>query len=107
MSLDVYLTITKPVDIFDANVTHNLVPMANECHLYHVLWCPEEHGYETARSLIGPLREGLAELLADPEKFKKLNPSNGWGDYEGFVQFIRDYLAACEDNPDASVRVSR
>jgi hypothetical protein len=32
---------------------------------------------------------------------------NGWGDYDGFITFVRDYLEACEQYPDANVRVSR
>lgn len=60
-----------------------------------------------ARDLIEQLRAGLDRLRADPQRFKEYNPKNGWGDYEGLVRFTANYLAACEEHPDAVVRVSR
>ena len=60
-----------------------------------------------ARDLIQPLRDGLALLQTDPERFKRHNPKNGWGSYDGFVPWVAAYLAACERWPDAKVRVSR
>lgn len=60
-----------------------------------------------AADLIGPLCDGLALLKADPEKFKALNPKNGWGDYNGLVAFVEAYLEACKANPHAEVSVSR
>ena len=57
--------------------------------------------------LIEPLRAGLAKLIAEPDRFRAFNPANGWGDYEGLVAFVQEYLHACEENPDADVSVSR
>ena len=107
MSLDVYLTAVRPVTIYDANITHNLGAMASEAGIYRHLWRPEELGIVKAAQLIEPLRAGLALLTADPERFKKHNAPNGWGLYKDFVPFVERYLAACEENPDADVRVSR
>ena len=81
--------------------------MADAAGLYLSLWRPDEHGIQTAQQLIVPLREGLARLQAYPETYKRLNPANGWGTYEGLVSFVRDYLAACEHYAAATVRVSR
>lgn len=107
MSLDVHLMETKPCDVYWANITHNLTKMANEAGLYKALWRPDEIGVTTAKELIPLLKEGLERLEADPEKFKAFNPSNGWGSYEDLVEFVRDYLKACKESPDATVRVSR
>jgi hypothetical protein len=60
-----------------------------------------------ARDLIRPLTDGLAKLRGNPETFKTLNPENGWGNYEGLVNFVADYLNACKEYPDAIVEVSR
>lgn len=60
-----------------------------------------------ARDLIAPLTAGLVLLESDPERFKTFNPANRWGDYHGLVRFVRDYLAACKEYPDAKVEVSR
>lgn len=107
MSLDVYLTARRTVDIFDANVTHNLNRMADEAGIYEHLWRPDEIGITKAVQLIEPLRKGIELMKAEPERFRKLNPENGWGSYDGFVPWLERYLQACIENPDAGVRVSR
>jgi hypothetical protein len=107
MSLDVYLTATRRTTVFEANVTHNLAPMAREAGIWKELWAPEEAGILTAIQLIGPLQRGLALLRSDPERFRTLNPPNGWGDYEGFVVWVERYLEACRENPDAEIRISK
>jgi hypothetical protein len=124
MSLDVYLqgesvtedcectcghkhTRTETVNLYNANITHNLNRMADVAGIYHALWRPEEIGVTYALQLIPILREGLACLLKDPKEFEQYNPKNGWGSYSGLVSFVRAYLAACEEYPDATVSVSR
>jgi hypothetical protein len=97
----------RPTHIYDRNITHNLNRMAEEAGIYKELWRPDEIDVTHARQLIAPLRAGLERLKADPDRFRKLNPSNGWGSYEGLVQFVEEYLGACEENPDAEVSVSR
>lgn len=92
---------------YDANITHNLIKMADEAGIYEHLWTPEEIGVTHARQLIEPLRKGLSLLQSDPARFEKLNASNGWGRYEHFVPWVSKYLAACEEYPDAKVSVSR
>lgn len=93
--------------VYDANITHNLSQMADAAGIYKALWRPEELGITTAHQLTEQLRTGLAALLAEPEKFEALNPPNGWGDYDGLVEFVSGYLAACAEYPDAAVSVSR
>lgn len=92
---------------FDRNITHNLGAMAREAGIYEALWRPDENGVTKASQLIKPLENGIELLESDPKRFLPLNPSNGWGNYEGLVEFVRDYLEACRNNPDANVRVSR
>lgn len=125
MSLDVYLKVgedrieqcercdgTGKINhgrerVYDANITHNLNKMADAAGIYQALWRPEEIGITKAGQLAPLLRDGLKKLEADPEKFKQFNPPNGWGDYDGLVSFVRRYLVACEDYPDADVDVFR
>lgn len=107
MSLDVWLKRVQETEVFGANVTHNLGLMAKEAGIYKHLWRPEEIGITHAQQLIEPLRAGLALMRSDPERFKKCDPSNGWGAYEEFLPWIRRYLEACEQYPDATISVSR
>lgn len=107
MSLDVYLEVVQPTIVYEANITHNLGRMAEAAGIYKHLWRPEEIDITTAGQLIAPLTAGLARLEADPMQFKQYDAANGWGLYEHFVPFVRKYLAACIENPNATVRVSR
>jgi hypothetical protein len=93
--------------IYHANITHNLGAMAAEAGIYEHLWRPDEIGCELAQDLILPLNTGLETLQNDPERFKELNPSNGWGDYDGLVNFVARYLFACKLNPEARIRIWR
>ncbi len=113
MSLDVDLMITMPTSVYSGNITHNLVKMAGEVSLsndktlYDILWRPEEHGFYFAREISELLDEGWNILLSDPEKYKRYNPENGWGSYEGLCDFVYRYRNACWDNPEAELSVSR
>jgi hypothetical protein len=105
--------VARPIDdgdeqeCYHANITHNLARMAQEAGVYEALWRPEEVGIERGADLIASLRNGLATLQSDPERFMPLSPVNGWGTYEILMRFIADYLAACERYPSARVDVSR
>jgi hypothetical protein len=114
MSLDVDLMVTQPTSIFSMNITHNLgkmagaVELSNGMSLYDVLWRPDEQeGLVFARDISELLDEGWNILLSDPEKYKRYNPENGWGSYDGLCNFVYNYRNACWDNPDAELRVSR
>lgn len=107
MSLDVYINATVKTEVFSRNITHNLGPMAKEAGIYQHLWRPDEIGITKASQLIEPLAKGLALLESEPERFKALNPSNGWGDYGGLVEFVGKYLGACRQFPDGDVSVWR
>lgn len=91
---------------FDGNITHNLGQMAREVGIYEQMWHPERVGITHARQLIEPLRDGLARLNSDYERLQQFNPPNGWGSYDTLLLFTADYLAACEQWPDAEVWAS-
>ena len=53
------------------------------------------------------LQAGLEELRADAPRFRKLNPVNGWGNYEGLCMFVERYLETASKHPEAWVSVYR
>ena len=65
------------------------------------------NGITTARQLIEPLEKGLALLASDPSRFKKFDAKNNWWTYEQFVPWVKEYLAACREYPDALVSADR
>jgi hypothetical protein len=106
MSLDVGLQVEidgNLIEVYGANITHNLGKMAEEAGIYDCLWQPLEHNLTHARDIITPLKEGLEKLKADPEYFETFNSPNGWGLYKHFVPFVEKYLAACEQYPSTKI----
>lgn len=93
--------------VYSANITHNLGAMAREAGVYEALWRPDECGLSKAGQLIVPLESGLVNLRAEPEHYRRFNPENGWGTYEGLVRFVDLYLEACRKYPEADVWVCR
>jgi len=56
--------------------------------------------------MVDVLRAALAELEADLEKYRAMNPSNGWGDVDTMISsFLKPMLRACERNCAATVEV--
>lgn len=106
MSLDFNLEAVRLTTVYSGNITHNLGEMATEAGVYNALWKPHEYGYKKAEQLIPILRDGIALLESDPERFKKFDSPNGWGRYIHFVPFVKSVLAACEEFPDADIVVS-
>lgn len=107
MSLDVYLEEYKPVVVFNSNITHNLTKMAQEAGIYYACWRPEEINKKLAEDIIPILEAGLSKLKADPTYFKQFDAENGWGVYENFVNWVAEYLTACKEHPNATIRVWR
>jgi hypothetical protein len=104
MSLDFYLEEVKPVDVYSASITHNLSRMAREAGVYDALWASEK--FQTAAELIPILRAGIAAMEDQPERFKPLSASNGWGTYDQFLPWVRAVLSACIENSSAKPRSS-
>jgi hypothetical protein len=105
--------VTQPVSVYDNNITHNLGEMASEVKLsnglslYDVLWRPDEHELELAEDIAELLDEGWNILVSEPDRFRQLNPENGWGNYDGLCKFVYEYRNACWNEPDATIEVCR
>ena len=107
-----------------ANITHNMNEMADhipvsyqvegetyENTLYQLVWRPEEVGIgnvcNNTDTVAEALQTGLAYMITHREELLHYNPSNGWGDYYGFLEWLIDYWKACLDNPGCEIEVSR
>ena len=79
--------------------------------LYQLVWRPEEVGIgnvcNNTDTVAEALQTGLAYMITHREELLHYNPSNGWGDYYGFLEWLIAYWKACLDNPGCEIEVSR
>lgn len=65
------------------NVTYNLTPMLKEAgfvgHRETIGWGARRYGRHLLRVYL--------RLVDDPSGFREMNPPNGWGDYDGLVEW--------------------
>jgi hypothetical protein len=59
----------------------------------------------TAKDAISPLRIAIAHMEDNPDIYKPMNPSNGWGNYGSAMEFLRKILAGCINHPACTIRV--
>lgn len=114
MSLDISLDIevdtghkVRTFRVFEANITHNCGRMANEAAIYHFIWRPETCNVKVAGDLIQPLQNAIKSMEEAPKRYIAFNAENGWGTYKDFLPWLKDYLQACIEYPEAKVRASR
>lgn len=105
MSIDIDLVIDTgnnytTVEVV-GNMTHNVQPMwrkalqitsgvdMNLCDF-------NEWGAEKALPL---LEKALEHMKQNRDEYVPLNPSNGWGSYESAVEYLSDFVTACQDHP--------
>jgi hypothetical protein len=105
MSYDVSLmadTGGEPVEAWSWNHTGNTARMWREagCDLAAF------HG-RPARELGDALERALVEMVADPERFRAMEPQNGWGSYRSTLAFLSAIRDACRTYPATTVEVSR
>lgn len=97
MSYDVNATCTHCGGSSDNwNYTSNCAPMWRAAGLDIAAW-----DGRPVRAFAEAISVALVQLEADPEKFRAMNPSNGWGSYETLLpaleQLRRNVLAAPAD----------
>jgi len=52
------------------------------------------------------LRAGLAAMAEREAEMRALEPSNGWGSYEGAVAYLTEIADVCEANPRGTLAVN-
>ena len=105
MSYDISLEINtgfedrEVVDV--GNITYNITPMFVKSMGKNL----SDFNDKKCREMIPILRIGVIELANNPEKYRKLNPVNGWGNYDGALNYLRKLLVSCEENPNCTIKV--
>lgn len=111
MSLGIYLHLPACAhcgrgdeQVFERSPTYNLGPMWRAAGLP---FSDESIEGKAIADLLPVLEAGLANLRADPARFRAMNPPNGWGSYEGLCDVVERMIAAGQEHPTAVVRTWR
>ncbi len=107
MSWDIYLEINtgnKYIEIGDGfDCTYNLAPM-----FYKALELKEGlrglNGME-ADGAIGYLQHAINEMKSNKEEYEKLNPKNGWGNYQNAIELLEWLLFKCNEHPLVRIKI--
>jgi hypothetical protein len=91
------VTDTETVEVFDGH-TYNLTPMWRMAGVFET---SRDLDGLRGREIHGRAVDGLRRAVSFPEQFRSLNPANGWGDYEGFVEMLTRLAIRCAEYPTA------
>ena len=108
MSWDVSLMIDtgdkELVEVVDlGNYTYNVSPM------YYKAF-ERKGGFRSldgmrVKKAIPILERAIQRMKDDPKQYKKMNPENGWGDYEGALEYLMDILDGCKKHPKTIIKI--
>ena len=82
------------------NYTSNIWPMLKDAGI-------DIHNWDNclAKKILPELERGIANLHNEPERYKKMNPPNGWGNYNELLSYFLEPMAkAFSEYPDRVVR---
>ncbi len=105
MSYDISLMINtglEEVEVVEVgNYTYNVSPMYYDSmgmglNSFNDMKCTDA---------IPILKKGIESLQSNPAKYKEMNPNNGWGNYEGALEYIRNLHDKCVRNPLCKIDV--
>jgi len=104
MSLDVSISAKREMIIYDTNITYNLADMYYKC-------IDKEKGFKkldgmNCKEALPIINNAIQDMLNNADEYRKLNPKNGWGSYEGLLSSLQEMRNCCENNPDGIIDIS-
>lgn len=92
------------IELFSKNSTHDVAPMWKKAEIFDELY--ESNGKQP-KEIVEQLEQGLFMMQIHSDKYKPLNPKNGWGNYESAIKFLLEVIEACKLYPEAIIKISR
>ena len=91
-------------ELYERNITHNVANMWGRAGIFNSLY---NSGGKKAKEELENLREGLKKMEDSPAEYRKLDPENGWGDYDSALEFLREVVSYCAKYPNSIIWVSK
>lgn len=83
------------------NYTHNVGPMLHDAGID---WNGKMNNLPVSEAL--PILEaGISKLESNPEYYRSMNPENGWGSYDGMMEWLAVIRKQMKAHPEGVVRV--
>lgn len=98
MSVHISIRAKREVDIYETNITYNLAKMYYKA-IGDGLGLKKIKGM-TCKEALPIIDNAIKDMIDKKEEYEKLNPSNGWGSYDGLLKDFKDIREICEENPD-------
>ena len=103
MSLDINITAKRETEIYEANVTYNLADMYYKC-------IDKDKGFRkldgmNCKEALPIIEKAIKDMLNNADEYRKLNPKNGWGSYEGLLKVLQEMRSCCESNLDGKIGI--
>ena len=89
-------------DVGRRNYTWNVSPMYYDALGGDGL---SQFGRMNAKDALPILKEGVRKMKESPEKYREMNPPNGWGNYEGALDLLEWMLKKCEEYPSIEISI--
>jgi hypothetical protein len=61
---------------------------------------------KSGKDAVPIVRSAIAFMQDNGAAMRALNPKNGWGDYEGAIEFLKTILDGCLRHPKATVSLT-
>jgi len=92
----------------DHHCSHNVREIAIAANIHSQLWRGENHPeIRRACHLVEPLNQAIAFIQSNRESLLSLNPVNGWGSVDSFLDFLVALRDDCQANRRRGFSVSR
>lgn len=88
---------------YSSGITANVAPIFLAAGIDIASLCYGMYLDKRAGDLIPTLEATLERMRESPDRFRALNPVNGWGDYDAAIRFLKWLLEMCRAFPDAYV----
>lgn len=96
--------------VFEWGYTYNISGMIRDAARIAGVYS-EGHMLEGIEGRAGNYVEKLDKIItalkSTPDKYRAMNPSNGWGSYEELIPHLEKLLGALREWPDATVKAWR
>ena len=83
-----------PID----GMTYNLTPMWAKAIPF--LEVTRDFDNKKCSDILEDLKIGLNDILDNSDEYRKLNPDNGWGDFDGFFERYVHLIRDVAQNPE-------